>query len=61
MWQGEHEWDEHILCMYLYPHDIEEVLKIRPMHYENDDMVAWFYEKSRIFMVKSVYRLALCA
>jgi hypothetical protein len=33
----------------LYPHDIEEVMRIRPMLYGRDDMVAWAYEKSDIF------------
>jgi hypothetical protein len=52
------EWDEQQLRMCLYPHDVEEVLKIRPMQHERDDFMAWYYERSRIFTVRSAYRLA---
>jgi hypothetical protein len=32
--------DEQRLRMCLYPHDVDEVLKIRPMQHGRDDMVA---------------------
>jgi hypothetical protein len=43
----------------LYPHDVDEVLKVRPMQHGREDFVAWYYEKSGIFMVKAAYRLAM--
>jgi hypothetical protein len=59
MKDGSREWDEQKLDLHLYPHDKEEVLKIWPMQQNQDDMVAWFYEKSGIFTVKSAYQLAV--
>jgi hypothetical protein len=59
MHSGEHEWDEQRLRSCIYPHDVEDVLRIRPMRHGRDDMVAWAYEKSGIFTVKSDYRLAM--
>jgi hypothetical protein len=55
---GRQEWDENVLRMCLYPHDVAEVLKIRPMQDGEEDFNAWFYEKLGIFTVKSAYRLA---
>jgi hypothetical protein len=55
------EWDEQRLQLCLYPHDVEEVMKIRPMQYGYKDFVAWYYEKSGIFTVKSAYKLAIRA
>jgi hypothetical protein len=49
------EWDEAILRACLYPHDVAEVLKIGPIHCGEEDFVAWFYEKSGIFTVRSAY------
>jgi hypothetical protein len=43
--EGTSEWDEQKLDLCIYPHDREEVLKIRPMQCDQDDVVAWFYEK----------------
>jgi hypothetical protein len=56
---GRWEWDETVLHTCLYPHDVAEVMKIRPMHNGEDDFIAWFYEKIGIFTVKSAYKLAL--
>jgi hypothetical protein len=42
----------------LYSHDAAEVLKIKPMQRGEDDFIAWFYEKTSIFTVRSAYRLA---
>jgi hypothetical protein len=51
------EWNIQKLrgCMYL--HDIE-VLKIRLSERTPDDTIAWHYETTGIFTVKSAYRLA---
>jgi hypothetical protein len=59
MMANAREWDEQRLWMCLYPHDVEELLKIRPMQHGRDDFVAWYYERSGIFMVKIAYRLAV--
>jgi hypothetical protein len=59
MKNGSREWDEQKLDLCLYPHDKEEVLKIRPMQQDQDDVVAWFYEESGIFTIKSAYQLVV--
>jgi hypothetical protein len=38
---------------------VEEVLKIKPARYGNEDTIAWFHERTGIFTVKSAYRLAM--
>jgi hypothetical protein len=38
---------------------VEEILKIRLPENKRPDWVAWKYEKSGVFSVKSAYRLAL--
>ncbi|TVU25372.1 hypothetical protein EJB05_27866, partial [Eragrostis curvula] len=43
----------------LYPHDIDEVLKIRLSSTTEEDIIAWHYEKSGLFYVRSANRLAL--
>jgi hypothetical protein len=53
------EWDEHKLDLCLYPHDKEAILKIRPMQWNLDDVVAWYYERSGNFSVKSAYQLSV--
>jgi hypothetical protein len=55
---GQREWDENVLQTCLYPHDAVEVLKNRPMQNSEEDFIAWFYEKTGIFTVKSAYKLA---
>jgi hypothetical protein len=56
---GRQEWDEQVLATCLCAHDIEEVLKLRLPERGGDEFVAWHYEKSGIFAVKSAYMLAL--
>jgi hypothetical protein len=43
-------------CM--YPHDVEEVLKLCLSDRNPDDHIAWHYERSGIITVKSAYKLA---
>jgi hypothetical protein len=43
----------------MYPHDVAEVLKIRIPQRGGEDFVAWHYEKSGLFSVRSAYKLAL--
>jgi hypothetical protein len=57
IWCAGMGWAEAMVC--LYPHDVDEVLKVRPMQHGREDFVAWYYEKSGIFMVKAAYRLAM--
>jgi hypothetical protein len=56
---GSNEWDEGLPRRYLFPWDVDEVLKIKVPWNKGSDCVAWQYEKSRIFSVRSAYRLAL--
>jgi hypothetical protein len=42
-----------------YNHDIEEIKKIRLSDRLDDDVVAWHYEKSGVFLVRSAYRITL--
>jgi hypothetical protein len=48
-----------ILRSVLFPHEVQEVLKVRLSYRAPDDHVAWFYEKSGVFSVKSAYHLAM--
>jgi hypothetical protein len=54
---GWHEWNEQLLNEYMYPHDVAEVMKIRLSERVQSDHIAWFYEKSGIFTVRSTYKL----
>jgi hypothetical protein len=56
---GWREWDVQLLKSVLCPHDVQEVLKVRLSKRALNDHVAWFYEKCRIFTVKSAYHLAV--
>ena len=40
------------------PLDVEEILKIK-LYSSFEDIIAWHYERSGIFSVKSAYKLAL--
>jgi hypothetical protein len=55
MRQGSNEWDEETLRRYFDPWDVEEILSEN----KSPDWVAWQYESSGIFSVRSGYRLAL--
>jgi hypothetical protein len=59
MHQGTNECDEGTLRRYFYPWDVDEVLKIKVPVNKGPDWVAWQYEKSGIFTVRSAYKLAL--
>jgi hypothetical protein len=51
--EGTNDWDEAQVRQIFQPWDVEEILKIKP------DSIAWYYEKFRVFLVRSAYRLAL--
>jgi hypothetical protein len=57
MRQGHGEWDIQLIQSCLYPHDAEEVQKIRLSERISEDHIVWHYERSGIFTVKSAYRL----
>jgi hypothetical protein len=59
MKRGKREWDDQVINSCMYSHDACEVLKIRLSGWENEDFLAWNYEKSGLFTVRSVYKLAL--
>jgi hypothetical protein len=52
------EWDLQTLRSCFLPHDVEEVRKIR-LSDKTEDVIAWYYEKTGIFTVRSVYKLAM--
>jgi hypothetical protein len=43
----------------MYPHDACEVLKIRLSRRDNEGFLAWHYEKSGLFTIRSAYKLVL--
>jgi hypothetical protein len=59
MTPGRCEWDTQVLRTCFYNHDIDEISKIRLSERMEEDIIAWHYEKSGIFSVRSTYKLAL--
>lgn len=57
--QGEKSWDAGLINQICYPFDAEEILKIKIPQFQTEDFLAWHYEKSRLFSVRSAYRLAM--
>jgi hypothetical protein len=49
---GRREWDVQLVKAVLYPHDVQEVLKLRLSEMTPNDHVAWFYEKSGDLLYK---------
>jgi hypothetical protein len=56
---GSNEWDEGTLHRYLYPWDVDEILKIKLPMSKTPNWIAWSYEKLGVFSVRSTYHLAL--
>jgi hypothetical protein len=56
---GTNGWNEDLVNSLFYPHDAEEVLKIRVGPNQVQDSVAWNAEKNGLFSVKSAYKLAI--
>jgi hypothetical protein len=44
---------------WMFSHDVKEVLKLRLSDRVHDVQIAWFYERTRIFTVKSAYKLSV--
>jgi hypothetical protein len=52
-------WKEDLIRNIFPSYDAEEILRIRLPHSREEDYIAWHFEKSGIFSVRSAYRLAL--
>jgi hypothetical protein len=52
-------WDEATLRRYFHNCDVEEILKIKLPTTAMEDWVAWRYEKSFVFTIRSAYRHAM--
>ena len=53
------DWDMDLVRKIFHDHDAEEVLKIRIPSRPTEDSLAWNFEKSGLFSVRSTYKLAL--
>jgi hypothetical protein len=53
------EWKEETLNRFFHSFDIEEIKKIKIPRNCEEDFVAWHYEKTDCFSVRSVYRLGI--
>jgi hypothetical protein len=56
---GTNERDEDTLRRFFYPWDVVEILKIKLPENKTPDLIAWHYEKTGLFSVRSAHRLAL--
>ena len=52
-------WKDNLLHRYFHDHDVEVIKKIQIPWRPADDFVAWHWEKSGCFSVRSAYRLAV--
>jgi ribosomal protein L32 len=52
-------WKEETLTRYFYQFDVDEILKIKLPSGIEEDFVAWHYEKTGCFSVRSAYRLSI--
>ena len=59
MMSGQRRWDENLIRHLFYPHDAEEILKLRILNLNEGDFIAWHHEKNGLFSVKSAYNLVL--
>ena len=56
---GSREWNEEILERFFHRNDIDEILKIKLPGGNNEDAVAWHYEKTGCLLVRSAYKLGM--
>ncbi|RCV15156.1 hypothetical protein SETIT_3G035300v2 [Setaria italica] len=52
-------WDEAAIRRFFYPYDANEILKIKLPSTPSADWVAWNFEKTVMFLVRSAYKLAM--
>lgn len=57
--QEETQWDVPLVQQIFHPFDADEILKLRIPHEPGEDTIAWHFEKSGVFSVRSAYRLGL--
>jgi hypothetical protein len=55
---GSNIWNKDLVNKVCYSHDADWILKLKLPPTPCEDFVAWHYEKSGVFSVKSAYRLA---
>lgn len=55
--QGTRQWNESLIRQSFMAIDADEIMKIRPGVRMEEDVIAWNYEKSGIYTVRSAYRL----
>jgi hypothetical protein len=56
--EGTNDWDEARVRQFFQPWDVEEILKIKLPTAKQPDSIAWHYEKSGVFSVRSAYHFA---
>jgi hypothetical protein len=56
---GCNEWDIGTLRRFFSPWDVDEIRKIKLPTHKTPDWVAWNYERTGVFLVRSAYRMAL--
>lgn len=56
---GTNLWNEPLIRSLFFPFDADEILKIRLPPPKTNDFIAWHFEKTGSFSVRSAYRLAL--
>jgi hypothetical protein len=54
----DQKWNEDIVKKTFSPHDAEQFVGIKFLRKPCNDFAAWNFEKTRIFSVKSAYKLA---
>jgi hypothetical protein len=52
------EWKEEVIREYFRDEDVHTILSLRLPTKPVEDFLAWNYEKSGVFSVRSAYRLA---
>jgi hypothetical protein len=53
------EWNRSLIRSIFLPMDVDAILKLRISSNEMSDQFAWHFDKSRLFTVRSAYKLAL--
>jgi len=59
IFQNPRGWNEPLIRKMFLFHEAEEILNLRIPASEGDDILAWHYEKSGLFSVRSAYKLAM--
>jgi len=52
-------WKEDVLERFFYRHDVEAIKSINIPWRDSEDFVAWHFEKSSCFSVRSAYKLGM--